>query len=144
MDAARFDAAYAGREAMDVSTVLLRVFAVLIGLRALTNVFKPLGAGTGLVFFGKLLTGTANTILAPLMGLYMLILAYGMWRQRRFALPMSVAYAIYVAINLMVFPILQTVPEQYGLRGMLLYAAVGLGIPLATVWLLSRRRSALT
>ena len=47
---------------------LLRILAVLIGLRALTDVFKPLGAGSGLVFFGKMQSGTANLILAPLVG----------------------------------------------------------------------------
>ncbi len=128
---------------MDWSTITLRVFAALIGLRALTNVFKPVGAGSGLVFFGKLLTGAANWILAPLVGFYMLIYAYGIWKMRRFALPMGIAYAIYVAINLIVFPMLQPLPSQMGLGSVVLYSAVALGIPVATVWLLSRRKAEL-
>ena len=124
---------------MDISLLVLRVFAVLIALRALTNVFKPVGAGSGLVFFGKLLTGVANTILAPLVGVYMLVLAYGIWQQRRFALPMAVAYAIYVAINLALFPVFEGIPKPYGPLAYLGFAAVGLGVPVITIWLLARR-----
>ena len=89
---------------MTDGTTVLRVFAVLIALRALTNVFKPLGAGSGLVFFGTLLGGPANLILAPLVGFYMLAYAYGIWTQQRFALPMGIAYAVFVTINLIMFP----------------------------------------
>jgi hypothetical protein len=124
---------------MHVSLVLLRICAVLIGVRALTNVFKPFGAGSGLVFFGKLLTGTANLILAPLVGIFMLVYVYGIWQQRRFALPMGIAYAVYVTVNIVVFPILQTVPPQFGMPGMLVFAAVALGVSWGTVWLLRRQ-----
>jgi hypothetical protein len=124
------------------TTTVLRVFAVLIALRALTNVFKPLGAGSGLVFFGKLLSGAANVVLAPLVGVYMLVYCYGIWTERRFALPMGIVYAVFVAINMALFPVLQPLPEsvtpfRYGV-----FVVVGLGIAVATVWLLARRQEA--
>jgi hypothetical protein len=124
---------------MTDGTTVLRIFAVLIALRALTNVLKPWGAGSGLVFFGTLLGGTANLILAPLVGLYMLAYAYGIWTQRRFALPMGIAYAVFVTINLIMFPILQPLPEGVTPGRYAVFVVVAFTIPVATVWLLARR-----
>ena len=76
---------------MDSGRTTLRVFAILIALRALTDVLKPLGAGSGFVFFGKFLTGAACYVLAPIVGVVMLIYAYGLWQLRRFAMPMGIA-----------------------------------------------------
>jgi len=128
---------------MNVETIALRVFAVLIGLRALTNVFKPLGAGSGLVFFGKLLTGIANIILAPLVGIAMLIYVYGLWTMRRFALPMGVLYGMFVVINMALFPVLQPLPEGVTAAKYAVFVVVGLGVCWGAVWLLLRRRGEL-
>ena len=129
---------------MDAGKTTLRIFALLFGLRALTDVFKPLGAGSGLVFFGKLLTGVPNLILAPLVGIYMLVYAYGLWRLRRFALPMGIAYAIYASINLVLFPVLQPIPGGYGAGAYAGFVAVGAGVCWGAVWLLQRRAAELT
>ena len=127
---------------MDKSLVTLRVFAVLIVLRALTNVFKPFSAG-GLVFFGAMLTGTANAILAPLLGIYMLIYAYGLWNTRRFALPMGFAYAIFVPINIGLFPLVHGLPPNVTGMEYLGFAVVGVGVTAGAVWLLLQRRQQL-
>jgi len=129
---------------MDAGKLTLRVFAVLFGLRALTDVFKPLGAGSGLVFFGKLVTGVPNVILAPLVGIYMLVYAYGLWHLRRFALPMAIAYAVYASINLVVFPILQSIPGGHGAGAYAGFVAIGAGVCWGAVWLLRRRVATLT
>ncbi len=129
---------------MDTGKTTLRVFAVLIGLRALTDVLKPFGAGSGFVFFGKLLTGTASHILAPLVGVLMLVYAYGLWQLRRFALPMGIAYGILVTINLVVFPMLQELPGGFGPVAYGVFTLIGLGVSWGAVWLLLQRRGQLT
>src|SRR5437762_10021803 len=82
----------------------LTTFAILFGVLAVSNLLKPLQMGgpehTGFVFFGQRTTGTANAILGPLFGIYLLVYAVGIWRLRRFALPMAYAYAAYVIVNL--------------------------------------------
>jgi hypothetical protein len=123
---------------MNRNRVLLRVCAVLIGLRALTNVFKPFGAGSGLVFFGALLTGWANTVVAPLLGVFMLVYAYGLWNVRRFALPMGIAYGIFVVLNLALFPLVHGLAGNLPPLGYVAFAAVGAGITWGAVWLLAR------
>jgi len=123
---------------VDRRTTALRVIAVLMALRALTDVFKPLGAGRGLVFFGSMLTGAPMIVLAPLVGAYMLVYAYGLWRVRRFALPMGIAYAVLVTINLVRFPMVNPMPP--GVTGFryLIFAAIGFGVSVSAVWLLAQ------
>ena len=121
----------------------MRVFAVLIAVRALTDVLKPLGAGSGFVFFGKFLTGMACYILAPIVGVLMLVYAYGLWQLRRFALPMGVAYGALVTINLVVFPILQGLPARFNVLAYVAFALVGLAVSWGAVWLLLQQRQQL-
>jgi hypothetical protein len=122
----------------------LRVVAVLIALRAVTDVLKPLGAGSGFVFFGKLLTGTACYVLAPIVGAVMLAYAYGLWQLRRFALPIGIAYGVLVTINLAVFPLLQGLPPGFNVLAYVAFALVGLGVSWGAVLLLSARQQELT
>lgn len=128
---------------MNGATTTLRVFAILIALRALTDVVKPLGAGSGFVFFGKFLTGMACYVLAPIVGVLMLVYAYGLWQLRRFAVPMGVAYAALVTINLAVFPILQGLPARFNVLAYAAFALVALGVSWGAVWLLLQRREQL-
>ncbi len=126
------------------SRTAVRVCAILIALRALTDVLKPLGAGSGFVFFGKFLTGTACHVLAPIVGVLMLVYAYGLWQLRRFALPMGIAYGVLVLINLVVFPMLQGLPNGFNTPAYIAFGAIGLGVSWAAVWLLAQRRQAPT
>lgn len=128
---------------MDRGLVALRVLAVLIGLRALTNVFKPFGAGSGLVLFGALLTGWANAILAPLLGVFMLIYAYGLWNERRFALPMGIAYGIFVVLNLALFPLVHGLANNLPPLAYVGFAIIGAGVSWAAVWMLASRKDRL-
>ncbi|HVO24525.1 MAG TPA: hypothetical protein VMW56_12955 [Candidatus Margulisiibacteriota bacterium] len=128
---------------MNSSRTTLRVFAVLIAVRALTDVLKPLGAGSGFVFFGRFLTGMACYILAPVVGVLMLVYAYGLWQLRRFALPMGVAYGALVTINLAVFPILQGLPARFNVWAYVAFAVIGLAVSWGAVWLLLQRREQL-
>src|SRR5258706_11739550 len=90
--------------------LVLRVLAALIAVRSLGNLGKPLGTGSGLVFLGYLLTGPVMWVLAPLLGLYMLVWAYGLWHLRAVAVPMGLAYSALVVVNVIGFPLHQSLP----------------------------------
>jgi len=125
---------------------LLSVSAVLFGLLALSDFMKPVGTDPeqGLVFFGRRLAGTPNAILGPLFGLYLLAYAVGIWRMRRWALPMGVLYAAYVVMNLTLFTLRDPNPTAHGVAFNVVYGTVAVVISAGTAWLLARRRAALT
>jgi hypothetical protein len=121
----------------------LRVFAVLIALRALTNVFKPFGAGNAFVFFGQMLTSTAGMWLAALVGVLMLAYAWGAWNLRRWALPMAVAYAAFVALNIPLFIVFNGMPGAgYRMLGVL-FLLIGVGVTSGAAYLLWAHRQEL-
>jgi hypothetical protein len=129
--------------AQDRERLALRVIAVLVALRSLSNLFKPFGTGSGLVFLGTLLKGPVMYVLAPLLGVYMIVWAYGLWHERRFALPMGIAYAIFVAINILRFPVAEGLPDGVTMPMYAVYGIVAVGFPLVAVWLLAKRRARL-
>ena len=95
----------------------LTVFAILFALLAVSNFLKPLQLGgerTGFVFLGQRLTETANTIVGPLFGLYLLAYAVSIWRMKRIALTMGWAYAAYVVVNLLLFNLRTSRPPAPG------------------------------
>ena len=108
------------------------IFTVLFALLAVSNLLKPFqfgGEQTGFVLFGQRLSGIANTIAGPLFGLYLLVYAYGIWNQKRFALPMSHAYALYVVLNLLLFMANNT--RQPGVGYLLfgiVYSVIAIGV----------------
>lgn len=118
--------------------VLRKLIAVLIALRALTNFGKPFRAGSGFVVFGRLLGGMATTVLAPLVGVVMLVYAYGLWQARAWARPLGIAYAVWATINVALFPILEGVPRQFAPWMYVLFAVPGIVGPWLAVWLLGR------
>jgi hypothetical protein len=125
----------------------LTILAVLFALLAISNLSKPLQLNSeqGFVLFGERLHGPANAIAGPLFGLYLLVYAACIWGMRRWALPMGVAYAIYVTVNLVLFWLRTTPPSDtlgYQLFG-LVYAGVALGCAWGAVHLLRRRQAAL-
>jgi hypothetical protein len=125
----------------------LRVFAVLFGILAVSNLLKPLrlvGEQTGFVLFGQRLSGTANAIAGPLFGVFLLVYALGIWQRRRWALPMAYAYAAYVVANLLLFNAYG--PKEPGIGAFvfgLVYAAVAIGVSGGAAYLLGRRKAAL-
>jgi hypothetical protein len=115
-------------------TRYLNVFAVLFALLGVSNLLKPFqigGAQTGFVFFGHRLSGTANAVIGPLFGVYLLVYAYALWSRRRFAVPMAHAYATYVILNLTLFFLNAPQPEGIGYQIFgLFYAAIAVGVSL--------------
>src|SRR3954454_20407583 len=86
---------------------VLTTFAVLFAILALSNFLKPfhLDRNAGFVFFGVKTHGVANTILAPVFGLVLTAYAIGIWRMRRWVLPIAYTYAAYVILNLLLYTI---------------------------------------
>ena len=127
---------------------MFTVFAVLFTLLAVSNLLKPFQIGgeqTGFVFFGQRLSGTANTIAGPLFGLYLLVYAYGIWQKKRFAIPMSHAYALYVVLNLLLFMGKNTRPP--GVRHLIfgiVYSAVAIGVSVGAAYVLTSRKAELS
>lgn len=122
----------------------LTAAAVLFTLLALSNLSKPLELNPeqGFVFLGHRLRGVANGIMGPLFGLYLLAYAGGIWRMRRWALGMGVAYAGYVVVNLVCFTLFGP-PQEGSLLFGLVYMLIAVGVSGGAAWLLARRREEL-
>lgn len=112
---------------------ILTTLAVLMAILAVSNFSKPIGqalrpgSSTGLVFFGTRLHGVANAILGPLFGVWLAVYAWAVRNRRRIALPIAIAYAVYVPLNLVLFA-LHPPPGSGGPVFAAVYAAVAIGV----------------
>jgi hypothetical protein len=123
----------------------LTILAILFAILALTDILKPLhleGPTTGLVFFGKRLSGAPDAILGPLLGIFLLIYAAGIWRMQRYAIYLGYAYAIYVTLNLILFSARNPPPISEGemIFG-IVYIVFALAFSWGTVILLRRSKA---
>ena len=125
---------------------LLTTFAVLFSILALSNFSKPfhLDPNAGFMFFGMKTHGLANAILGPAFGLMLVIYAVGIWRMRRWVLPIACAYAAYVILNLLLYSIrnagLHNQPSSLFMLG---YIVIAIGVSAGSAILLYMRRSEL-
>jgi hypothetical protein len=112
---------------------VLTTLAVLMALLALSDFAKPIGqvfqpgGSAGLVFFGTRLHGLANAVLGPLFGLFLAVYAWAVWNRRRIAVPIAVAYATYVLLNLILFG-MHPAPDSGGPLFAAVYAVVAIGV----------------
>jgi hypothetical protein len=122
---------------------LLTIFAILFGLLALSNFLKPFLHGGTFVFLGTKMTGGANLVLSWLFGILLAAYAYGIWTMRKFALPIAYFFFPWVVVNTILFAMKNPPSGQQPLAGFAILA-IGLGVPLATLIILHRRRAELT
>lgn len=123
---------------------VLRLFAVLIGIRGLANLAKPFGFGTAFVFFGTMVTGTAAHVLAVLFGAFLLLYAWSAWHLRRYAGPMAVAYAAFVALNIPLFAIVNRIPNEPRVWAAgIVFLLIGVGVTAGSAYLLCVHRDEL-
>jgi hypothetical protein len=126
---------------------VLSTLAVLFVLLAISDLLKPFrfeGSDTGFVFFGQRLTGTANAVVGPLFGIYLLVYASAIWRMKRYVLMMAYAYAAYVFINLILYNLRNAVPPGVGyLIFGVVYSVIAIGISSGAAYWLSKRKAAL-
>lgn len=125
---------------------VLTVCAVLFALLALSNFSKPfhMSPNVGFVFLGAKTHGVANAILGPAFGLLLIFYAFGIWRMRRWALPIGFAYAAYVIVNLSLYCIRNAgspgMPPPAAMFG---YIVAAVGVSAGSALLLYRRRDLL-
>ena len=108
----------------------LTLMAVLLGVLAVSNCTKAFQylrdpSHLGIVIFGvRFESMRSNLILGPLMGLVLAAYSYGLWKRRSWVVPLSIVYAFYVPVNLVLFWYRQTGPDLPPLRFILVYLAV--------------------
>lgn len=134
--------------------IVIRICAVLIGLRALTNFGKLLQPTQSvLVFFGQILHDGAVPVPAFAVGLFMLVTAIAMWKPLRSARPLATTYALYVPLNLVLWMVSNpeqiervgtrisssTAPNElwwFGVLAMVVYSSVAIATTAIPAWLL--------
>ena len=123
----------------------LTTVAALFILLAISNFLKPVmaNAQTGFVFFGHRLSGIPNDILGPVFGVILIAYAIGIWQMRRFALPLGWGYAAYVVANGVLFSMYST-DKPPSAMFMVATAVLGLGIPIGSAIVLTKRRAELS
>ncbi len=120
---------------------VLTAFAVLFAILAVSNFSKPfhLSPNAGFVFFGGKTQGMANAILGPTFGLMLIVYVVGIWRMRRWVLPIAYAYAAYVILNLSLYNVRNSgSPNQPSHAFMLGYMAIAIGVSAGSAILLHR------
>lgn len=122
----------------------MKIFAALFAILAVTNLLKPfklLGDETGFVLFGTRLTGSANAVAGPLFGVFLLVYAWLIFTLHPAALPVGIAYAVYVVLNLALFYYRTETPGGLGYLAFgVVYAAVAVGVSAGAVWQLLQMR----
>ena len=110
----------------------LTTMAVLFGLLTISNLTKALQyardpAVGGIVIFGVRAESFAtNLVLGPLMAIVVGAYAYGLWKQRPWVAPLSIFYAFFVPVNLVLFWYRNLGPELPPLGFILVYLAIAL------------------
>jgi len=122
-------------------TVLFVVLALSDFTKALQFANNP--AVGGLVIFGHKFHGVAhNLMLGPLFGVVLLIYAYGIWNLRAWVLPLSIAYAFYVPVNMVMFWSLHQLPPPT-VRFIVMYLFISLTGSVGTAIYLAYHRERL-
>ncbi len=124
----------------------LTILAILLSLMVLSNLHKPFAhhPGEGFVFFGTRLSGTANTIVAPIFALIIAVYVYGIFAMRKFALTLGIFYSAYVILNMLLFVVKYhgtPVTQEHSWAYLIPYPFVAIGVSSGAAWLLYRRRA---
>ena len=128
---------------------VMTALTIAMGLMAASNLWKPMAqhfapqSTAGFVFFGHRLHGAANAVVGPAFGVLLAAYAYGVGTRRRFVVPLAIAYAVYVPINLVLFTLNPPPGSELPLLFMLLYALVAVGISGGGALYLYRNRARL-
>ena len=119
-------------------SVLRKAIAVLIALRGLTNLGKPFREGSRFVVLGRLRDGIATSVAAPLVGIAIVVYAWGLWRGRPWARLPAVVFAVWATLNVVLFPLFEPLPASLPRWSYALFAIPGIVGPWLAVWLLRR------
>ncbi len=126
--------------------ITLTILPLLFILAAISDILKPFhleGPTTGFVFFGTRTHGLENAVLGPLFGLFLIIYAIGIFRMKKYALPLAFLYAIYVVLNIVLYSVNPPPGDQGGAGFLVAFTIFAIGVPWLTAILLWRRRAGL-
>lgn len=127
----------------------LTVVAILFAVLALSNTTKALQyqldpSHLGIVIFGvRFESVLSNVLLGPLLGAILAAYAYGLWTLKPWVAPLSIAYAFYVPLNLVLFWYRHREPEIPPLLGLLGYLAIAFTGSIGTALYLAYHRDKL-
>jgi len=84
---------------------VMAILLVVLAISDFTKVFQHANdPHLGLVILGhRFIRKSANLVLGPLFGLFLLSYAFGIWNMKRWVIPISVFYAFYVPVNMVLF-----------------------------------------
>ncbi len=138
-------AGFASRDGVP-ARVTLRAFALLFAVMALSNLLKPFAytETVGFVLFGQRLSGTPNVVAALAFAVLLATYAQSIWAERRRALPLGIAYAIYVAANLVLWSFRKPEGTVTPLVFMVPYIISAIGVSSGAAYLLWKQRMRLT
>lgn len=126
---------------LSLMAVLFVVLAISDFTKALQYAHDP--SVGGLVVFGHKFEGVGkNLVLGPLVGIVLLIYAYGIWKVRSWVLPLSIVYAFYVPYNLVLFWYTHTAGPR-SIRFIMIYLAIALTGSVGTAIYLAYHREQL-
>lgn len=129
--------------------IFLTIMTLLFVLLAVSNITKALQhngdpSHLGLVVLGyRLQTFGANAVFGPLFGLVLLTYAWGIWKMKRWVLPLSMFYAFYVPVNLVLFWFSHGADPHPTMRFIIQYLAVALTGSIGTALYLAWHRDRL-
>jgi len=129
---------------------VLTALAIAMGLMAVSNFWKPMAqhfapdSNAGFVFFGHRLHGVANAFVGPAFGAVLAAYAYGVWTRQRWVVPLAIAYAVYVPVNLVLYTLNPPPGSDLPFVFMLLYAIVAIGVSGGGALYLYRNRERLS
>jgi hypothetical protein len=128
---------------------VVTLLAVILVLLAVSDLLKPLrleGADTGLVLLGRRLDPATSRIVGPIVSLFLLVYAAGVWGLRAWVVPLAWGYAAYVTTNVLLFPFRTPQPPDAGLGYWtfgVVYTVLAIGGSIGAAVLLARRTKAL-
>lgn len=129
--------------------IFLTVVAILFAVLAVSNASKALQhladpSHLGIVIFGVRFESVAsNLVLGPLLGAVLAAYAYGLWTLAPWVAPLSIVYAFYVPLNLVLFWYRQVGPEIPPLGFILGYLAIAFTGSIGTALYLAHHRDTL-
>jgi len=125
---------------LTVMTILFVVLAISDFTKVLQHHNNP---EMGLVILGhKFRGGFSNLTLGSLFGLFLVTYAYGLWNLKRYVIPISVFYAFYVPVNMILFWSLHQLPPPT-VRFIVFYLFVSLTGSIGTALYLAFHRDEL-
>lgn len=126
--------------------IVLRSFALLFALMALSNALKPFAYtdDVGFVLFGQRLVGQANAAAATTFSALLAIYAANVWLEKKLALKLGLAYAAYVIANLVLWTYRKPEGADAPMIFALPYLVSAIGVSSGAAALLWRHRARLT